>query len=928
MSIESSDDDEVCARVDVPGRALSPSVTLYVEANEWDCDCDSPLDACEHVAAAVITARSDSTADTVGPVKREVVVAELEYRLQRTREGFYLERGIQRGDTFTVIDVPLDTVAAGLFDGPKLRAGADDLAVEKALGGLRRGLIPEGKLARVFRALSRVAVTLDGEPVSVSGDALRPVVVVDDVSEGVRMRLDEASDLTSVGAEDLPVVRPHAKTALSGRELYDLSRGRIYREEELGELVSTVLPSLRGRVAVDIRSRRLPSSRREPVRPSLTLERDGDHLYVLAGIVYGDPPVARVAEGRLVISGDAVPVRQLEAERAVAERLEKELGLAVGVGQELPTAEALAFVRRLEHFDGHVVGNGRTAFQVTSALTPHLTVGSSDFELDFSGASATAVLGAWRAGASHVALDGGGFAPLPLDWLDRVGDQVSDLLAAREASDTLPRAALPSLATLCDELELARPAEWTSLERWLTDLEEFEPPSLAPTLSGVLRDYQRDGVQWLAFCKKAGFGALLADDMGLGKTLQALCVLEKRSLVIAPTSVLQNWVEEARRFRPELSVCLYHGPQRALEASADMTVTTHALLRLDEEALASVEWDTVVIDEAQAIRNPDTALARAAFGLRARFRLCLTGTPVENRLLDVWSQLRFLNPGFLGSRTDFEGRYEKPIAQGDREALDRLNLRLRPFVKRRLKKEVAPELPPRTEITLRVELEASERAVYDAASAAARRDVVAQLGAKVSVMKALELLLRLRQAACHPGLVPGQHAESSSKVDLLVDRLRVAASEGHKSLVFSQWTSMLDRIEPHLQAEGLGFVRLDGSTRDRGAVVTQFREDSEVVVFLLSLKAGGTGLNLTAADHVFVFEPWWNPAVEEQAFDRAHRIGQEKPVFVHRLIASNTVEERILELQNRKRDLAQGATFELSETLPRDILLELLEPIE
>ncbi|HSJ99240.1 MAG TPA: DEAD/DEAH box helicase, partial [Myxococcota bacterium] len=408
-----------------------------------------------------------------------------------------------------------------------------------------------------------------------------------------------------------------------------------------------------------------------------------------------------------------------------------------------------------------------------------------------------------------------------------------------------------------------------------------------------------------------------------------LCALPAggRTLVVCPTSVLQNWADEIRRFRPGLSVCAYHGPARRLEPEAAVTLTSYALLRLDAAALAAVAWDVGVLDEAQAIKNPDSQVARAAFGLRAGWRVAVTGTPVENRLEELWSQLHFASPGLLGSLASFQARWARPIAAGEPGVAETLRRRLRPFVLRRTKREVAPELPPRTERVLRCELDADERAVYDAILAATRRDVVARLAAGASPLAALEALLRLRQAACHRDLVPGQSAERSSKLDLLVEELSTAVAEGHKALVFSQWTSLLDRVEPALHAAGIDWTRLDGATRDRAGVVARFQDDAGPPVLLASLKAGGTGLNLTAADHVFLLDPWWNPAVEDQAADRAHRIGQTRPVEIHRLVAAQTVEERVLALQGRKRAAAEVALGDAgaAAALTREDLLALLE---
>jgi SNF2 family DNA or RNA helicase len=424
-------------------------------------------------------------------------------------------------------------------------------------------------------------------------------------------------------------------------------------------------------------------------------------------------------------------------------------------------------------------------------------------------------------------------------------------------------------------------------------------------------------------------GGVLADDMGLGKTLQALCAVRKgtRTLVVAPTSVLHNWADESEKFRPTLRVCVYHGPGRVLDEEADLLLTTYGILRLDIELLRETEWDMVVLDEAQAIKNPSSQVARAAFRVRAKQRLTLTGTPVENRLEELWSQIHFTNPGLLGGRRDFRDRYERPIANGEPGVAKHLRARIAPFVLRRLKRDVAKELPPRTDMVLRCTLSTEERAVYDAVRAATKERIVAELGRGQGVLAALEALLRLRQASCHAGLVPGQTAEHSSKVKLLVDTLDSVVSEGHKALVFSQWTSLLDRIQPHLKQAGLDYVRLDGSTRDRGRVVEQFQDESGPPVFLISLKAGGTGLNLTAADHVFLVDPWWNPAVEDQAADRAHRIGQDKPVMVYRLVAEDTVEERILKLQVRKRRLAEAALGEAdrASSITRAELMALLD---
>jgi SNF2 family DNA or RNA helicase len=657
--------------------------------------------------------------------------------------------------------------------------------------------------------------------------------------------------------------------------------------------------------------------------------RDGTSLRVQACIVYGDPPCAEVREGRLVHLGGPHPVRDRIAEARLEQDARRTLGIVPGAAMRLDAREAIALRPRLERLGRDVAGDAHRAFFLADPLEPDLRVETERFGAEFRSGTrsvaAEAVLGAWRAGESLVALEGGGFAELPHEWLQRSGRVLADLLAARDAEGRLPRAALFDLAHLCT-LE-GRPApELFERLRALAGFAALPPAELPADLRAELRGYQRDGVRWLQFLRGAGLGGLLADDMGLGKTLEALCSMRGRTLVVCPTSVLVAWREQAARFRPSLRVSLYHGPRRALDPTADLTLTTYALLRLDAEALASVAWDSLILDEAQAIKNPASQSARAAFRLRGEFRLAMTGTPVENRLEELWSELHFANPGLLGARDAFDESFGRPIAAGDAEATADLRRRVRPFLLRRRKREVAPELPPRTESVLHCELDTGERAVYDAVRAATRSDLVARLEAGGGVIEALEALLRLRQAACHTGLVPGQRAERSSKLELLVETLDEVVAEGHKALVFSQWTQLLDRVEPALARAGLAFARIDGSTRDRAGVVERFQADDGPPVLLISLRAGGTGLTLTAADHVFLLDPWWNPAVEDQAADRTHRIGQERPVFVYRLVARDTVEERILLLQERKRALAEAALGEATgaASLTREDLLALL----
>jgi len=480
--------------------------------------------------------------------------------------------------------------------------------------------------------------------------------------------------------------------------------------------------------------------------------------------------------------------------------------------------------------------------------------------------------------------------------------------------------------------------------------EGVAPRPAPPAFPERLRPYQEHGLGWLQFLRELGFGGILADDMGLGKTVQTLAHLlleqdagrlDRPSLVVAPTSVLANWAREARRFAPSLRVLVLHGPDRgqrfASVPESDLVITSYALAHRDRETLAAHAWHLLVLDEAQAIKNPRAKAGQALRALDARHRLCLTGTPLENHLGELWSLLDFVEPGLLGDPRQFRRLYRRPVEkEGDERRRAALARRIAPFLLRRTKDEVTPELPEKVEIEQLVELHPEQRDVYESIRVAMHDKVRAALAARGlerSRVVVLDALLKLRQICCDPRLVKldsVRRIRRSAKLDLLMELLPEMIDEGRRVLVFSQFTSMLGLIEEALAGEGIEHVKLTGRTRDRDAPVRRFQA-GEVPLFLVSLKAGGTGLNLTRADTVIHYDPWWNPAVEAQATDRAHRIGQERKVFVYRLITGGTVEQRMLGLQGRKRALARsmlaGREAGGGVDLSREDLEHLLEPL-
>ncbi|QIZ78596.1 DEAD/DEAH box helicase [Ferrimonas lipolytica] len=467
--------------------------------------------------------------------------------------------------------------------------------------------------------------------------------------------------------------------------------------------------------------------------------------------------------------------------------------------------------------------------------------------------------------------------------------------------------------------------ELQQLAECLHDFDGIEAVTPPAGLQATLRDYQQQGLNWLSFLHQYGFGGVLADDMGLGKTIQTLAHLQrlkehgklsKPSLLICPTSLVGNWRRECAKFTPELNVLVLHGSRRQDDFNrieqADLVITTYPLIHRDIDTMVMHDFSLIVLDEAQSIKNPSAKATLAIKDLKGEQCIGLTGTPMENHLGELWSLFDFALPGFLGSQGHFNRHYRKPIEQCGDEVMQQWLLRkIGPFLLRRTKDQVATELPPKTEIIKRVMLPPAQRTLYESVRAtmeAKVRKLIEQKGLAKSRMEFLDALLKLRQICCDPKLTKldeAENVEEAAKLDYLMEQLPKMLAEGRRVLLFSQFTQMLSRIEQRLLDEGIDYSILTGQTRNREAAVDAF-QSGDVPLFLISLKAGGVGLNLTAADTVIHFDPWWNPAAEQQATDRAYRIGQDKPVFVYKLICEHTVEERVLELQQSKQALADS----------------------
>jgi superfamily II DNA or RNA helicase len=532
-----------------------------------------------------------------------------------------------------------------------------------------------------------------------------------------------------------------------------------------------------------------------------------------------------------------------------------------------------------------------------------------------------ALLQAVREGRGWVNLADGSVGLLPAGWAERWAALV-ELSRSKKNLRFAKNQALVIDSLLRNEKVIETDAVFGRIRQKLRSFSQLEPVKEPPGFLGELRPYQRLGLGWLELLAELQLGGCLADDMGLGKTVQVLAWLLRRKqqglndgkpfLLVVPRSLVFNWVNELKRFTPDLSFVVSHGGGREnvleLMPEKDVVITTYGTLVRDIDKLRLMFFDTLVIDEAQAVKNRGTQAAEACAAVQASQRLALTGTPVENHLGELWSIFDFLNPGLLGGLpkvSQYAGRLRLPPA-----ALAEVAEALRPLILRRTKNEVLKELPAKTEQTIFCELGTRERKAYDELRVFYQTSLeqkIEEVGLASAKIWVLEALLRLRQAACHPGLLDKKaENESSAKLDTLLETLEQVLEEGHKAIVFSQFTTLLGILRKHLDARGQTYEYLDGKTRDREARVGRFQNDPDLKLFLISLKAGGVGLNLTAASYVFLLDPWWNPAVEAQAIDRAHRIGQEQPVFAYRLIAENTVEEKIIKLQEDKRNLADA----------------------
>jgi superfamily II DNA or RNA helicase len=715
-------------------------------------------------------------------------------------------------------------------------------------------------------------------------------------------------------------------------------------------LCSPNLPQLK--VPEELRYQEVELEPRPSVKISKGLVYGIERLHVELSFVYEGRTFSPLdpARGFFEIANRRFVRRSSTAEKAAAALLHQ-LGVKVrppsysepNPALELAPSKLPRIVQSLIEAGWHVEAEGKI-FRRPAAFRFEVSSGVDWFDLygEVNYGNTTAelpqLLEALRRGDNLVQLGDGTYGVLPEEWLRRIGPLTG--IGSLEGRHIRFR---QSQAGLLDALLSVHPEArcdeaFARIRDNLRSFHGLEPTKQPAGFVGQLRNYQCTGLSWMNFLRRFCFGGCLADDMGVGKTAQVLALLETRrelrataeaippSLVVAPRSLIFNWKEEAARFTPQVRVLDHTGLGRNSSdfAAHDVVLTTYGTLRRDILRLKNIEFDYVVLDEAQAVKNSDTESSKAVRLLNARHRLALSGTPVENHLGELWTLFEFLNPGMLGAASAFNlagGALRNP----NEETRRLLAQALRPFILRRTKEQVAPELPPKTEQTVYCEMDATQRKVYGELRQHYRDSLLKRIeseGIAKSKIHVLEALLRLRQAACHPALLdPKRSGETSAKLEALLEQLSEVLEEGHKALVFSQFTSLLRIVREHLDRRGIAYEYLDGATCNRQARVERFQNEEGCRLFLVSLKAGGLGLNLTAAEYVFILDPWWNPAAEAQAVDRAHRIGQTRQVFAYRLITRDTVEEKVLELHKSKRDLA-SAIISANNSMIRDLCPE------
>ncbi len=909
VSLDQKTDDEWTLRVKIPGAVVSPRVQLWPKDEDWFCDCKEKTDPCAHVVASVIAAHRNWIKEDSDPGSG----SHLEYHFETKLNEIHWSRKIQFQSKKTILNCSIVQLTSGHQNDygsiPTPAITQDDYKIDYLLKDLIRKPIPVTTFQKTLPYLRGKNVFLNNEKIEIQENPIKLELVIKKNTQGIILKPKQQLSKSSIligGILDQGKLSPLTPLDLSSYEKNLFTHDEtLIPNEQLPLFFSEYLNSLKKRFNLTDDQGVLPSFLSIPPEINLKLEtlEETMELVVTPEIIYGSPPIAYIEKGKLLsINLNKIPIRDLLKERSLAQKVKEELHLQLGQSTRFQGRDAIDFKKKIKNWK--TTGETQKSFEIDGPLfisseTNLFSDGNFDFSVKFhtrSGKSASidSIVTAWEERHSYVPLNEKGFGTLENEWIEEWGPILKKIKQLKEENKKIPLPLAAQILSLKKE----------SFEEKLDQIKDSKNVNL-PHINAQLRPYQHEGALWLHRLKSWNLGALLADDMGLGKTLQVITTLEPKSLIVVPTSLLGTWEDQLKKFRPSLSTHIYHGNKRTFDLTKDVILTTYGLLRREIDLIRETQWKIVVLDESQAIKNPESQIAQCAHQIHADFKIAMSGTPIENKLQDLWSQFEFLNPGIFGTKNDFEENFVNPISQNSSIHLKQLQKLIQPFLLRRTKKEVAKELPPKIEQTHLLELSDYEKQGYDALFESSKTEILNAIEEKKPLFSILEKLLRLRQICCHPGLIDPNYVGSSSKVDHLIEQAEIAYYQRSSILIFSQWTSFLDQIQKSFKEKNIECLRIDGTTKNRSEIVEKFQTLGTPQILLMSLKAGGVGLTLTAADHVFLMDPWWNPAVEQQAMDRAHRIGQDKKVFVHRLIAKDSIEEKILLLQEGKKHLSE-----------------------
>lgn len=927
-------------------------VVLYQEDIDWECNCGGDFDPCVHVIAACIALKNAKEGRGSLP-KAKMKAQFLSYGIDAiSKEGIGLARFIEDSHHGTKVNLQGKLPIEKRED---LQLSPEDLLIEGLLGfASEKQIVKKPSLKNFFQFIDagKKKLTYNGLEYSVqfNESCLQLEMQFDSPYIHIKLSPKSGMDVLERGLSlftkklPAPCLILSKPLALHGGIEEDLWTGKRIHLHDLVKFDANVLRPLGRRLSYVGCPSRIHSL---PKLSFQELSHTGDPFggSVVPVIAYGSPSVA-VFDGKGFFYSDfALVERQRRQEDKIAKILMERFGLDIGLASYLSHKKRDQILSVINQSVGEPLLENKNERAI--AVVPKLRVQPSesfdhsfDFQLEMMDRSSGEALSvdvklmdlALERNEPLVKLMDGKLVELPLEWYRTHGQIIQSLFLAKNNSHALSKVFLPQVQKLASSLDSVQGkcegADFLSkfkddFSAWQHSAENVEWPHCS------LRPYQKEGIAWLNNLKSIGAGALLADDMGLGKTLQSICVAEGRVLIIAPTTLLQNWERELTRFNPSAHSSIYHGKDRSLPSSS-ITITSYGVLRNDIEIISKISWDVVICDEAQVFKNRESLVSKALLKIKSGFRIALSGTPIENSLEELWSVLNFLNPGLLGGFSQFRKKVISPIMRGEKDQLDYLRQIVKPFILRRLKSQVAKDLPSKTEQTLWVKLDSSQQAVYDATRMMSLDTVKNHFEGTSKKSKGtdiLQTLLRMRQAATDARLLNGTNASENlthAKIELLLSRVgeTLSSSGEGKILVFSQWTSYLDLVENSLIKNRIDCLRIDGKTKNRQEVVDAFQNHKNQRVMLLSLKAAGTGLNLTAADQVYIMDPWWNPAAEQQASDRAYRIGQTRPVFVYRMIAEGTIEEKIQKLKEEKSQLSDDilkGSFEAGKLGKEDI---------